>query len=366
MNRTIGLVTTNYKLPDFGILTEHRPAAAVPFGGRYRLLDFALSNMVNARLQTVGLITPYYYRSIMDHIGAGKEWGLDRKSGGLYILPGAVYGFRENTGRFLFRDLIHNLSFLEQGDADYILVSSGTLVANIDYQDLINKHELSGNHVTLVTHRVDPETARPAVYLDLDGEGLVKEIHSGDRGEWLYLNSFIIEKALLLRLARDFSSVSYMNFISLLQLALPDVRVGIWEFDGYVGFMDGIRDYYRSSMDLLRRDVRRELFNPDRQIFTKIHDTPPALYVPGSAVTNSLMTAGSIVEGTVENSVVFRSVRIEKGAVVKNCVLMEKCVIKSGAHLENVICDKFVTVNSGTHIQGTADHPCVLPKGGVI
>lgn len=130
--------------------------------------------------------------------------------------------------------------------------------------------------------------------------------------------------------------------------------------------MDGMEDYFRASLDLLDSSVRRELFQSDRPICTKAHDTPPALYAPGSAVKNSVMTAGSIIEGSVENSVCFRNVRIEKGAVVKNCVLMEKCVVKAGARLENVVCDKNVTVSEDKIVCGAAEHPCVLAKGGVV
>ena len=364
MNRTIGLISTNYSVPGFGSVTEVRPAASIPFGGRYRLLDFALSNMVNARIQTVGLVTPYLYRSIMDHVGAGKPWDLSRKEGGLYILPGTVFGFREPGARFLFRDLLHNMEYLRQGDGDYILVSSGTLVANIDYLPMIAQHELEGKPVTLLYKRMRPGEKRPGRYLTLE-DGRVTGIHRADEGENLLLDSFITDKSFLLRIARDYAALDYMDFLDILTHILPEVSVGSYAFDGYVAFMDGMEDYFRASLDLLDGGVRRELFHSDRQILTKAHDTPPALYVPGSAVKNSVMTAGSIIEGSVENSVCFRNVRIEKGAVVKNCVLMEKCVVKAGARLENVVCDKGVTITAGTAICGTAEHPCVLPKGGV-
>lgn len=365
MNRTIGLISTNYSVPGFGTVTEARPAANIPFAGRYRLLDFALSNMVNSRIQTVGLVTPYLYRSIMDHVGAGKPWDLSRKEGGLFILPGTVAGFREQGARFLFRDLLHNLEYLRQGDGDYVLVSSGTLVANIDYLPMIAQHELEGKPVTLLYKKMQPGEKRPGRYLTLDG-GSVTGIRRGEEGENLLLDSFIADKTFLLRMARDYAALDYMDFLDILAHVLPEVAVGCYPFDGYVGFMEGMDDYFRTSLDLLRGEVRRELFNPNRQIGTKIHDTPPALYAPGSSVKGSLMTAGSIIEGSVENSVCFRNVRIEKGAVVRNCVLMEKCVIKAGARLENVVCDKGVTVTAGTAVCGTAEHPCVLPKGGVI
>ena len=182
MNRTIGLISTNYSVPGFGSVTEVRPAASIPFGGRYRLLDFALSNMVNSRVQTVGLVTPYFYRSIMDHVGAGKPWDLSRKEGGLYILPGTVFGFHEENARFLFRDLLHNLEYLRQGDGDYILVSSGTLVANIDYQPMITKHELEGKPVTLLYKKMQPGEKRPGRYLTLDSD-TVAGIRRADEGE---------------------------------------------------------------------------------------------------------------------------------------------------------------------------------------
>ena len=250
MNRTIGLISTNYSVPGFGSVTEVRPAASIPFGGRYRLLDFALSNMVNSRVQTVGLVTPYFYRSIIDHVGAGKPWDLSRKEGGLYILPGTVFGFHEENARFLFRDLLHNLEYLRQGDGDYILVSSGTLVANIDYQPMITRHELEGKPVTLLYKKMQPGEKRPGRYLTLDGD-TVAGIRRADEGENLLLDSFIVDKSFLLRMARDYAALDYMDFLDILAHVLPEVAVGCCAFDGYVAFMDGMEDYFRASLDLL-------------------------------------------------------------------------------------------------------------------
>ena len=339
MNRTIGLITANYSLAGFGTVGEERPSASIPFGGRYRLMDFALSNMVNSRIQTVGMITPYRYRSIIDHIGAGKEWDLDRKDGGLYILPGTIY---------------------------YVLASSGTLVASIDYQPMIARHEFTGRGVTLLYRRADPEARKKGYYLTFDDKGRVTSIRHDDRGEYLFLDSFIMNKALLLRLMSDYGNLGQMDLMDILGMIVDDIAMEGYFFDGYVAEMDGISGYLRSSLELMDRSVRRELFDPDRKILTKIHDTPPAMYTADSRVRSSLVAAGCYVEGAVENSIVFRSVRIEKGAVVKNCVIMDKCVIKSGVHLENVICDRSVTVSPNTSIQGTPESPCVLPKGGVI
>lgn len=365
MNRTIGLVTANFAIGGFGTITEDRPTVSIPFGGRYRLIDFALSNLVNSRIQTVGLITPYRYRSIIDHIGAGKEWDLDRKDGGLYILPGTIYGFRENEGHYLFRDFLHNKRYFET-NADYILACSGALVANIDYQPMIAQHEFSGRGVTLLYRRTEPGFRRKGYYLTFDEKGRVSTIERTDHGEYLFLDSFLINRTLLQRLMKDYGNLGQLDLLDVLALITGEVTMAGWQFEGYIANMDGVANYLRANMELMDRKVRRELFDPERKILTKIHDTPPALYAEGSKVRSSLVSAGCTVEGEVENSVLFRSVRVEKGAVVKNCVIMDKCVIKAGTYLENVICDRSVTVTADTRIQGTAESPCVLPKGGVI
>lgn len=365
MNRTIGLVTTNYSIPGLGELTKERAPASVPFGGRYRLMDFSLSNLVNSRLQTVGLITPYYYRSILDHVGAGKEWGLDRKDGGLYVLPGSAYGFRNTEGHFLFRDFVHNDTYFRRGDGDYILAASGTMVCNIDYQPMIAEHELRGDDVTLLCRAAKPGEKRSACYLELDGER-VTSIGWGEEGQAVFADSFIINRAVLLRLIRDFQNMNHLDLMEILSLAMGGLKIGAYAFDGYMADIRDASEYLAASCDLQDRKIRRELFNPDRQILTKIHDTAPALYPGDADVRSSLVAAGSIIEGKVEGSIIFRSVKVEPGASVKNCVIFDKCVIKAGAQLENVIADRSVTVTKATVIRGTADSPCLLPKGGTI
>ena len=309
MNRTIGLITANYSVSGYGTVGDERPTAAIPFGGRYRLMDFALSNMVNSRIQTVGMVTPYRYRSIIDHIGAGKEWDLDRKSGGLYILPGTVYGFRDNDGHFLFRDFMQNRRYFQIG-GDYILASSATLVANIDYQPVIARHEFTGRAVTLLYRRTDPEARKRGYYLTFDDTGRVTSIRRDDRGEYLFLDSFVMNKGLLLRMMNDYGNLGQMDLLDILGMAVDDIDMEGYFYDGYVAGIDGLAGYLNASLQLMDRSVRRELFDPERKILTKIHDTPPAMYTADSNVRSSLMAAGCYVEGTVENSIVFRSVLI--------------------------------------------------------
>ena len=363
MNRTIGIVTTNFNCPGLCELVERRTPASVPFGGRYRLVDFSLSNMVNSGITTVGMVSPYYYRSLLDHVGAGKEWDLNRKEGGLFYLPGTVFGFKEEGSRFLFRDIIHNKTYLERGDGDYLLVAAGDNIYNIDYRPMIERHEMEGKPVTLLCRRSDG--SRRSWYMDLGPDGRVKSL-SRTRGEYEFINSFIIDKSFFLRLIRDFRTLGYMDIMALLAQELDSCSIGSFLFEGYVGRTDTIAEYMQTSRDLLKSEVRRDLFPRDRQIHTRDHDTPPALYVPGAAVSNSIVTAGCIIEGTVEGSIVSRSARIEAGAVVRNCVLMDKCVVRAGAVLENVVCDKKVTVSQGVHITGSAETPLILPRSEIV
>lgn len=364
MNRTVGLISTNYAVAGLEELTVKRPPCAVPFGGRYRLMDFPLTNMVNARITTVGLITPYYYRSILDHIGAGKEWGLDRKSGGLFVLPGAVYGFREERGRFPMRDFLNNLPFLQKNDGDYLLCSDCSLVANIDYQPMIDQHELSGRPVTLLCRRVDSRCRRKGIYLERDAKGRVTGMDFCDRGQLLFLNAFIIDRSFLLRFLRDFGRLEHMDLLHVLKGNLSDIYAETYEFEGYTGFVDGLEDYVHTSLDLLNPAVRHEVFAS--RVLTKVHDEPPAIYAPGSRVRNSSVAAGSTLEGAVDNSILFREVHVSRGADVRNCVLMEGCEIGKGAKMSWCVLDKNVTVGPGVVITGTEERPVVIPKGKML
>lgn len=361
MNRTIGLITANYIVAGYGDLTAKRPPATIPFDGRFRLMDYTLSNMVNSRIDTVGFITPFYYRSILDHVGAGKAWGLDKKIGGLFILPGTVFGAKEgDTTRFLFRDICLNERYLQQGDADYVLISSCSMVYNMDFQDMIAQHELSGRDITFLYKK--GETDHSGHFLQTNPNGGVSAIETADKGENLFMDAFIINKSYLLRLIRDFRHQGYLDTITILKDNLPDISAGSYGFDGYVGFTDGLNDYMKTSRQMLDPAVRRQVYVADRPVLTSVHDTTPSLYQPGSSVRCSALASGGVVEGTVENSILFRNVKVKKGAVVRNAVLMDNCVVGENARLENVVCDKNVVITDGVTVAGTDTHPCLVAK----
>lgn len=362
----IGLISCNYNNEVFGSLTEQRGLAALPFGGRYRLLDFPLSNMVNAGIRTIGVITPYPYRAIMDHLGNGKEWGLNRKSGGMFILPGSVQGLKNMYSGFLLRDIIQNRAYLDRSNDDYILVSGSHKLFKSDMRQMIEKHIAEGRDITLLYKQIDDAKEHAGSYLKLrDGKVVAMSSDSPGRA-CCFMDCFIINRGLLLKFIDWYKAMGHIDLPDIIAENLDGLNVGGFEYRGYLGQVDNIRDYMKCSLDLLNCEVRQELFGGEQQIYTKVQDNPPAKYGRRAVVRNSLIPTGCIINGTVEDSVIFRGVQVGEGAVIKNCVIMQKTVIEPGAELENVICDKYVTVGAGNKLCGTAARPMVIPKGSEV
>lgn len=364
--KILGLISCNYNNEVFGSLTEERGLAALPFGGRYRLLDFPISNMVNAGIRTIGIITPYHYRAILDHVGNGKEWSLNRKSGGMFILPGSIYGLKNMHSSFLLRDIIQNRAYLDRSHEDYVLVSGSHKLFKLDLRPMIEAHIAAKRDVTLLYKQIDDAENHPGGYLGLDGER-VANIRRDESGRAAcFMDCFIINRGLLLNFIDWYKAMGYIDLLDIIAENLPSLNVGAYAYGGYLGQVDNIRDYMKCSLDLLRDDVRQELFGGAQKIFTKIQDNPPAKYGAQAQVKNSLIPTGCIVNGAVESSIIFRGVKVGEGAVIKNCVIMQKTVVEPGAVLENVICDKYVTVSRGNKLSGTAAKPLVIPKSSEV
>ncbi len=368
MKTTIGLISANYTNDKFGVIAAERTLASLPYGGRYRFIDFPLSNMVNSGISTVGLVTPYNYRSLIDHVGDGKAWQLARKTGGMFMLPGSMYGIRYSAvGTFLQRDMMQNRHYFERDTADYVLFCGSGKVFNMDFRPLIEQHERNAYPVTLVYKKVEKGEDHTGMFLTVGEGGRVDRISYSARGEANYfLDCFVMDREFLIKFLDWFGALSYMDMMEILMDNLGDIGADSYEFGGYVGSVNDLDSYMKVNMDLLKPDVRRELFESERRIFTKVQDEPPVLYGSEASVKNSLISAGCIIEGHVENSIVFRSTRIEKGAVVKNCILMQHDVVKEGAYAANVICDKYVVLEKGAHIEGNGEHPTALGKRQVL
>lgn len=361
MEKVIGLITCNYSAKESSALTESRPVASLPYFGRYRLVDFALSNLVNCGIRTVGMVMPYNYRSIIDHVGSGKDWDLDRKNGGLFILPGSAFGTSRTGARFLLRDLIHNKAYFTRSSADAVICSTANFVYNIDLDEVYAAHKESGADITVLTKTASEKDADVTAFDVIDGrvQGVRQGVNFGDT---MFLDCFVINRQLLLDMFDWYAPTDYLDAFEAMTGDFGRVDVRTYDFGGYVAPIFNKRTYFRANMDLLDPRITEELFPAGRSIKTKTHDTPPAKFEVGSRVLNSAASSGDRIYGSVSDSILGRNVIIEAGATVRNSIVMQGCVVKSGARVENAIVDRGNVVPAGTELRGTPEDVLITEK----
>lgn len=361
MPKAIGLVTCNYTTASNDDVFSGRPVASMPYLGRYRLVDFALSNMVNAGIRNVGMIMPNNYRSLVDHVGSGKDWDLDRKNGGLFIMPGTAFGTSRTGARFLIRDLVQNREFFTKNNEQYVVLSTANFICNVDVKKLIADHEASGANITVLTKKASCDGNIDVVTFDVE-DGRVKSMHQGVKfGQDAFLDYAVIERTLLLELLDSFAAIDHLDLFEALNSEYGRFRVMIAEFDGYMKPIFDKASYFKANMDLLDPEVLAELADA-RPIKTKAHDNPPAKYEPGCKVSNALVASGDRIYGAVQSCILGRNVIIEPGASVRNAVLMQGVIVKAGAKIENAIIDKNNVVPAGTELRGTDGDILYLKK----
>lgn len=364
--KAIGYITANYASKHESALLEDRPLASLPFAGRYRLVDFAISNMVNAGIRTIGLVMPGNYRSLIDHLSSGKDWGLDRKKGGMYFLPGSAYGTSKQGMRFLLRDIIASKTLFQRSDMPYVVMCGTNIIFNIDLSAIIDAHEASGAQITMVYVRAERSHDDSAVALNIGDRGRVASVSRGVAyGDAKFLDCFVINRDLLLDVIDNYETFDYLDIFEALGSEFGRLDVCSYEFKGAALGIFGENTYYQRSMDLLNPDLSDQLFCPERPILTKAHDAPPAKFAAGSNASNSLISANCIVEGTVRGSILSRNVVVEVGASVVDSIIMQSCVIRSGARVENAIIDKNNEVPAHTELRGTPEAILVVGKGPV-
>ena len=316
MNKLHGIIFSYLSNPDLRELTQHRNTCSIPYGGRYRIIDFMLSSMVNAGISDVGLIVDANYQSLLDHVGSGKDWDLSRKHGGLRILPPFGYsGKREGAYRGRMGD---------PTESDYFSIGAGGRVTDVS---------------------VHPSIAQGCESLEV----------------------YILSKQLLLSLVDHCAAHNIPSFsIGVLQAMSSQLKICPYVYDGYAARLQSVAGYFARSMELLDPQVRRQLFVPERPVKTKDQSNPSTYYGPESKSINSLVADGCIIEGEVENSILFRGVRVEKGARVSGCVLMQGTTIQAGAVLKYAITDKNVRVNPGRMLMGHSTYPLAIAKNEIV
>lgn len=374
MQSTVGIILTGGRNERMKDLAARRSVAATAFGGRYRAIDFVLSNMVNSGIDKVGIVTQYSYRSLMDHLGSGKEWDLDRRNnGGLYFFPPYLEGAGTGWYRGSAEGMYNNLSFLNRSKEEYVLISNGNCVYKMIYDDLLEQHLASEADITLVYRDmadVDPNELKTYGIVQVDENNSIIDMMEKPRhpkGRLASLGIYIIKKDLLIQLLEDCASQGYYDFVKDIVIKnLDKLKIYGYEFKGYWRSMSSIPLVYNTNMDLLNPKVRHELFNENGTVFTKVKDEAPAKYNEEAEVSNSIIADGCIIEGKVENSVVFRGVKVAKGAVIRDSIIMQNSVIEEDAVIENIIADKEVLITKGKSLKGEKSYPTVVSKGTVI
>ena len=355
-----------------GTLTEKRTMASLPFGGRYRQVDFALSNLTCAGVRHVGIITRHSYQSLLNHVGDGEEWGLEMGEGGLEYLTPYAQSVSDNY-RGKLESLNSAMDFLEVGDEDYVVMVDSAIISNIDLDKVVAAHVASGKTITVVTKAgiCDGEKKIDLAF-KLDENGEIAKVVCDYAANPEYLASmdiFVVDKKYLVAAVKGCVARGLYHMDRNLVMGgwnKGDVSINLYQHEGVALFNESLNEYYTNTLSLVKKDVRDDIFGAAHPVYTKVRDRVPTYYGEGCKIEDALIADGCMLEGEVENSVLFRQVTVGEGAEIENCIIMNNCVIGAGAELKNVILDKDVTVSEGAKLYGTKEHPIVIQKGETV
>ena len=359
-------------------LTSIRLMASIPFASRYRLIDFVLSSMVSAGIDNISVLSQANYRSLMDHLGAGREWDLTRKNGGLTLWP--PFARKDMTAyKGRIDSLAHIINFLKAQKEQYVILTDTNIAATFDFKSFIDAHISSGADVTVAytveelpaPARANKQMQKDIMYFtyvfDESGRATKVSINSREDGlQNLGMNIYCISREYLIKMVEE----EYVNGAvylerDILMKNLDTIHVQGYKFEGYYGRIHDMKSYLSENLRLLDDENLNALF-AHCPVYTKLRDDNPTRYIAGAKVVNTMAADGCVIEGTVENCVLFRGVRIGKGAVVKNCVLMQDTVIGPGASAEYIITDKDAVISEGKDVKGSDTYPFYVSKGQVI
>ena len=354
-------------------LTDKRTMASLPFGGRYRQVDFALSNLACAGIHHVGIVTRHSYQSLMNHVGSGEEWGLEMEEGGLeYLTPFSSSHVSDYRGKL---ESLHSaMSFLEYGPENELLVMiDSAVLSNIDLNKVVESHVESGKDITLVTK---PGIANGNKQLDLavklNKKGEVTDMvvdYAAPADYEASMDIFVLDKKWLIQQVKEHIAHNLYHMDRDLVLGLWQKKaatVNIYSFKGIAMFNESVEEYFANSLSLVNKDIRQDLFGGNHPVYTKVRDRVPSYYGEDCHVENCSVADGCILEGSVRNSVLFRQVTVQPTAQVEDCVIMNDTVVGEGSQLRYVILDKDVYVRPGSKLMGTPTNPVIIKRGEIV
>lgn len=376
MKNTLGIIIGFDSNNDLRELSEHRPVASVPFGGRYRVIDFMMSNLVNSGCYQVAVLMRDKYQSLLDHLGSGKDWDLSRKRGGMFLLPPNAFAPKSSplvteNYRTSLEALGSISDMLNKNKSEHVLICSADIVANIPLDEVMKEHKKSEADVTIVCTK-NPEGGAFDMFLGLSPRHEVEDIRNGDNmgGKCKYksMGIYIMKRKYLQSLLSDCVTHNLRSFErdAMQHVFKRGDKVHGYVFDKYSAKIENVKGYFSASMDMLDKDIRDQVFLKNRPILTKIYDEAPTYYGEDAEVSDSLIADGSRIEGTVENSIIFRGCTIAKDAIVKDSIVLPNSSIGEGVELSYVVTDKGVTVRENRKMVGGATYPVAIAKNATV
>ena len=367
-----GIIFSNLNNNTLSRLTRERTVAAIPFACRYRLIDFCLSNLVNADISRIHIVANYNYRSMVEHIGSGKDWDLARRKDGVKVV--SPFQTATSSSAKLFATHMEALKsmkqYINEFKEEYVVLMDSDFVLNIDIADVINAHEKTDANITIVTKMAEPDytSKHPRLFLasvagnvtDMAMSSAATEAHPE-----LALNIFVMKTSYLRSLIDEADAYGLNSFTEMLRKKYKHSNYRTYCYDGYAASVSSFLDYYKHSIELATSaEARDSLLNKkERPIFTRVHNSAPVVYTKTAKVENSLIADDCVIEGTVINSVISRGVHIAKGAVVKNSILFQHTSVEKNAELNCIVTDKRVTVTEGVKLSGNETMPFFVQKG---
>ena len=374
-SQAAGIIFSSLNNNTLSRLTNDRTVAAIPFACRYRLIDFSLSNLVNANISNIFIVANYKYRSLLEHIGSGKDWDLARREGGITLVSPFLTASNSDTKMFSthMEALKSMKEYINEIKEEYVVLMDSDVALTIDVSDVIKTHEQTGANVTIVTSNIAQDyTAKHPRIMISSVAGKVTQIAMSSAYDEthpeLALGIFVMQTLYLRKLIEEAEAYNLNSLTMLLLKNCKSANYRTYKYTGFAASVSSFLDYYKYSMELASNENAREslLGKKESPIFTRVHNSAPTMHTSTAKVENSLIADECVIEGTVINSVIFRDVKIEKGAVVRNCVLFHGTHVGKNANLNCIVADKNVHVTDGVNLSGNENLPFYVQKGRKI
>lgn len=371
----VGIVFSNLNNNTLSRLTRDRTVAAIPFACRYRLIDFCLSNLVNANISKIHIVANYNYRSLLEHLGSGKDWDLARRKDGINVISPFQTATSASTKVFAthMEALKSMKQYIDEFKEEYVVLMDSDFVLNIDITDVIRVHEKTNANITIVTKVAEENytSKHPRMFIS-SVAGKVTDVvmnnTTTESNHELALNIFVMKTSYLRTLIDEAEAYGLNSFTEMLRRKYSHSNYRTYCYSGYAASVSSFLDYYKYSIELATNEnSRNSLLNEkSRPVFTRVHNSAPVVYTKTAKVENSLIADDCVIEGTVINSIISRGVHVARGAVVKNSVLFQQTKVEKNAELNCIVTDKGVTVTEGVKLSGNENMPFFVQKGRTV